>query len=66
MNFITSSSAVRTGSGTFQTIVEIRTESISEVTPADSMWAVGSLAWEVSTGKIYGLTQNGWIEQTSE
>lgn len=48
-------------------IVEVRCDSIGDVTPPDPSWAVGSLAWEVSTGKIYGLTSAGeWVEQTAE
>ena len=50
-------------------IVEIRADSLTDVTPADQTWAVGSVAWIVKdstteTGKFYGLTSSGeWVEQ---
>ena len=48
-------------------IVEARCDSIGDVTPPDPSWAVGSLALDISTGKIYGLTSAGeWVEQTAE
>lgn len=62
VNIITHSQAVKVND-TFKTIVEVRTEDISEITPPNSEWAVGSLAWDITTGKIYGLKQTGWVEQ---
>ena len=50
-------------------IVEIRADSLTDVTPADQTWAVGSVAWTVKdstteNGKFYGLTSSGeWVEQ---
>ena len=64
VNIITSSQAVKVNN-TFKTIVEIRTESISEITPPSSEWAIGSLAWDISTGTIYGLKQTGWVAQSN-
>ena len=53
--------------GVFQYVVELRCDAIADVTPAHSQWAVGSVAFEISTGKIYGLSaDNGvysWVEQ---
>ena len=44
--------------------VEISCDSISEVTPADDSWVVGSIAWDISAKKIYGLKSDGtWVEQ---
>ena len=68
MKIITKSSAVKINNA-YKTIVEIRADSLSDVTPADEGWAVGSIAWIVKdntteTGKIYGLTSLGeWVEQ---
>lgn len=53
--------------GTFQYVVELRCSEITDVTPAHSQWAIGSIAFEISTGKFYGLDfDNGvysWVEQ---
>lgn len=47
-----------------KTIVEIRCDAIADVTPPSSVWAVGSLAWDVGAGRMYGLTSSGWTAQT--
>lgn len=47
-----------------KTIVEIRCDAIADVTPPSSAWAIGSLAWDVGAGKMYGLTSSGWTAQT--
>jgi hypothetical protein len=68
MKIITKSSAVKINNA-YKTIVEIFADSLSDVTPADENWAVGSLAFIVkdsttATGKIYALTSLGeWVEQ---
>lgn len=53
--------------GTFQYVVELRCSEIADVTPAHSQWAIGSIAFEVSTGKFYGLDISEgvyvWVEQ---
>lgn len=53
--------------GTFQYVVELRCNSIADVTPAHSQWAIGSIAFEISTGKFYGLDLDDgvyrWVEQ---
>lgn len=55
--------------GVLMSNVEVRADSLSDITPADPAWAVGSIAWVVKdsatgTGKIYGLTSSGeWVEQ---
>lgn len=45
-------------------LVEIRCDAIADVTPPSSAWAIGSLAWDVGAGKMYGLTSSGWTAQT--
>lgn len=70
MKHITSTIAVLEDGGIEKQIVEIRCDSLDDITPADSSWAVGSIAWVVedataNTGKFYGLTSSGtWTEQT--
>ena len=68
MKHITSTIAVLEDGGIEKQIVEIRCDSLDDVTPADSSWAVGSIAWEVSSGKFYGLAEVSgvmtWVEQT--
>lgn len=53
--------------GTFQYVVELRCSSIADVTPPHSQWAIGSIAFEISTGKFYGLDLDdgvySWVEQ---
>lgn len=53
--------------GVFQYIVELRCSAIADVTPAHSQWAIGSIALEISTGKLYGLCVNdgvySWVAQ---
>lgn len=49
--------------GVFQYVVEIRCHEITDVAPPNSQWAVGSIAYEILTGKFYGLTTDGWVEQ---
>lgn len=44
-------------------VVEIRCHAITDVTPASASWGTGSFAWEISTGKMYGLdTDSTWTE----
>lgn len=70
MKIITKSSAVMINHA-YKTLVEIRADSLADITPPDENLAVGSLAWVVKdstsgTGKLYGLTSAGeWVEQTS-
>lgn len=47
-----------------QVVVEIRCDAIADVTPPSSVWAIGSLAWDVGAKKMYGLTSTGWAAQT--
>lgn len=53
--------------GTFQYVVELRCSSIADVTPPHSQWALGSLAYSISTKKLYGLDISDgvyrWVEQ---
>lgn len=53
--------------GTFQYVVELRCSSIADVTPPHSQWAIGSIAFEISTGDLYGLDISGgvyvWVKQ---
>jgi hypothetical protein len=66
MRIITKQMAVLVN-GEQMNVVEVRADSITDITPPDPSWAVGSLAWDISTGKIYGLTSAGeWVEQTAE
>lgn len=48
-------------------VVELRADSLQDVTPPDESWAVGSIVWVVkdgTTGKLCGLTSAGeWVEQ---
>lgn len=44
-------------------LVEIRCDAIADITPPSSAWAVGSLAWDVGAGRMYGLTSSGWTAQ---
>lgn len=46
-------------------VVEVRCDSVADdVTPPDSSWYLGSIAQEISTGKLYGLNSSGtWVEQ---
>lgn len=47
-------------------VVEIRCNEISDVIPARASWGTGSIAWEISTGKLYALDTDGeWTEVTS-
>ena len=68
MKIITKSESVLI-SNEHKEIVEIRADSLTDVTPPDSAWTVGSIAWIVKdstteTGKFYGLTSSGeWVEQ---
>jgi hypothetical protein len=49
--------------GQAKKLVEIRCDEIADVTPPDSEWTVGSIAWEITTGKFYGLTSDGtWAD----
>lgn len=52
---------------TFQYVVEIRCDAIADVTPPHSQWALGSIAYEVTTGDFYGLDLNNgtysWVKQ---
>lgn len=51
--------------GQTKKLVEVRCNSINDVTPSDSSWAVGSIAWDITESKIYGLKSDGtWVEQT--
>lgn len=63
-----SSTAIITHSEVTQNVnkklVEIRCDAIADVTPPSSAWAIGSLAWDVGAGKMYGLTSSGWTAQT--
>ena len=46
-------------------LVDIRCNSISDVTPPSSDWALGSIAWDVSGSKMYGLdSSRQWSAQT--
>ena len=66
MSKMITSSKPFTSEGQARCIVEIRCDSINDVTPADASWAVGSIAWDVTAKKIYGLKSDGtWVEQTS-
>ena len=40
-------------------VVEIRCNEISDVIPASASWGTGSIAWEISTGKLYALDTDG-------
>lgn len=68
MKIITKSESVLINNE-YKEIVEIRADSLADVTPPDSAWTVGSVAWIVKdstteTGKFYGLTSSGeWVEQ---
>ena len=47
-------------------VVDIRCNEISDVTPASASWGTGSVAWEITTGKMYALDTDGeWTEVTS-
>lgn len=46
-------------------LVDIRCNSISDVTPPSSDWALGSIAWAISEHKMYGLdSSRQWSAQT--
>lgn len=48
-------------------VVEVRCDSIGEITPPDPSWYMGSLVLALTEQKIYGLTSAGeWVEQTAE
>ena len=53
--------------GVFQYVVELRCSEIADVTPPHSQWSVGSIAFEISTGKLYGLCVTAgmysWVAQ---
>ena len=53
--------------GTFQYVVELRCSAIADVTPPHSQWAIGSIAFEISTGDLYGLDISDgvyvWVKQ---
>lgn len=51
----------------FKSVVEIRADSLTDVTPPDGSWYLGSITLDMSTGKLYGLTSSGeWVEQNAE
>ena len=53
--------------GVFKSIVEIRADALTDVTPPDGSWYLGSIAQDMSTKKFYGLTSSGeWVEQNAE
>ena len=64
MNMLITDSKSFIAEGNPKKLVEIRCDSISDVTPADASWAVGSIAWDITAKKIYGLKSDGtWVEQ---
>lgn len=49
--------------GSERVCVTIRCHDIDDVTPASESWATGSIAWEIPSGKFYGLDTDGtWKE----
>lgn len=64
MGMLITDSKPFTSGGQVKKLVEVRCDDIEELTPADPEWAVGSIAWDVTTGKFYGLNSEGeWKEQ---
>lgn len=53
--------------GVLQYVVELRCHAITNVTPADERWALGSIAFEIGTGDFYGLDLDDgvyiWVRQ---
>lgn len=62
MVLVTEKSPVIVG-GETKYVEELRCDSIDELTPAPDDLAVGSIAWDVTAGKLYGLASTGWVEQ---
>lgn len=64
MSMLITDSKPFTAGGQAKKLVEVRCDTISEITPADASWAVGSIAWDISDKKFYGLKSDGtWVEQ---
>lgn len=53
--------------GVLQYVMELRCDNISDITPPSPECALGSIAFEINTGKYYGLDISGhvytWVEQ---
>ena len=64
--FVTKKVPFRVIDGVFKYLVEIRCDTISDVTPPDKSWYIGSIAAAVDEGAIYMLNSSGkWIKQNA-
>ena len=61
---IVTASEVYLLNGEYKTYVIVDADTISDVTPPDPSWLIGSMCWDITNKKIYKLNSSGvWVEQ---
>lgn len=66
MKFVTKQIPFREVDGIFKYVVEVRCDTLSDVTPPDKEWHIGSVATVINEDAVYMLNSSGnWVKHNS-